>query len=55
MALESIEDDLEGIKKIKASYHQQTLIVEFDENLLSEQSILAAIKEKKYTPIPVEQ
>jgi copper chaperone CopZ len=53
MVLESIEDDLEGIKTIKASYHQQTLFIEFDEKLLTEQSILDAIKERRYTAIPM--
>jgi copper chaperone CopZ len=54
MLLESIEDDLEGIRKIKASYHKQTLVVEFDETILSEQTLLQAIQKKHYTPVPLE-
>ncbi len=54
MILEGIEDDLDGIKKIKASYHQQTLTVEFDETILSEQTLLDEIKKKRYTPEPIE-
>ena len=46
--LESIEDDLPGIKEINASYHKQQMTVEFDEALVSEAQILAAVKKKGY-------
>ena len=52
MRLEAMEDDLAGIRTIKASYHKQTLVVEFDERLLSEEALLAAIRKMDYTPIP---
>ncbi len=48
MILESIEDDLPGIKDIAASYRKGTLVVEFDEKVLSVEQILAAIKKKGY-------
>jgi copper chaperone CopZ len=48
MHLESIEDDLPGIKEISASYHKQTMIVEFDELKVSVDQILAAVKKKGY-------
>jgi copper chaperone CopZ len=50
MILESIEDDLPGIKDISASYHKGTLTIEFDEMQISEAQILEAVKEKGYTP-----
>ena len=49
MHLEGIEDDLPGIKKIKGSYVQQKLDVEFDETKVSEKQIIDAIIELGYT------
>jgi copper chaperone CopZ len=49
MKLESIEDDLPGIKEINASYHKQQMTVEFDESQVSEAQILAAVMKKGYT------
>ncbi len=54
MRLESMEDALTGILKIKASYHQQTLVVEFDEKNLPEQTLIDTIKKLGYTPEAVE-
>ena len=54
MILESIEDDLPGIKSISASYLKGTLAIEFDEKVLNVEQILAAIKKKGYqvqTPV----
>jgi len=48
MKLESIEDDLPGIKEINASYHKQQMTVEFDETKVSEDQIIAAAKKKGY-------
>jgi len=48
MILESIEDDLPGIKQISASYARGTMAVEFDENKVTVAQILAAIKKKGY-------
>ena len=49
--LESIEDILDGIKEINASYHKQQMIVEFDESKVSEAQIIAAAKKKGYTAL----
>jgi copper chaperone len=46
--LESIEDELAGIKRIKASYIRQLLEVEWNEELLSEEQIRTAIIGKGY-------
>jgi copper chaperone CopZ len=51
MRLESIEDELDGIKEINASYHKQQMIVEFDETVVSEDQIIAAAKKKGYQAI----
>lgn len=48
MKLESIEDDLPGIKEINASYHKQQMTVEFDETKVGEDQIIAAAKKKGY-------
>ena len=52
MKLESIEDELAGIKEINASYHKQQMVVEFDETKVSEEQIVAAAKKKGYQAIP---
>ena len=49
MALEGLEDELRGIKHISASYHKQTLDVEYDETALSVLRIVAAASELGYT------
>ena len=48
MILESIEDKLPGIKEVNASYKKGQMTVEFDEKLVSEGEILAAIEQKGY-------
>ncbi len=48
MEVESIEDDLPGIKKISASYQKAQMVVEFDESVVSEAQILAAVERKGY-------
>jgi len=52
MKLESIEDDLPGIKEINASYHKQQMVVEFDEKQVSDEQIIAAAKKKGYQAVP---
>jgi len=48
IVLESIEDDLVGVKRISASYAKGTMLVEFDETVLNVEQILAAIEKKGY-------
>jgi copper chaperone CopZ len=52
MKLEGIEDDLPGILHIKASYHKQTLELEYDEEQVSEVQILQEVVGLGYTPEP---
>lgn len=53
MKLESIEDELAGIKEINASYHRQQMVVEFDETRVNEDQIIAAVKKKGYQAVPL--
>ncbi len=49
MRLEGLEDDLPGVKRIKASYQKQQMEVEYDEKRLSASQIVDAIRELGYT------
>jgi copper chaperone CopZ len=50
MHLEGLEDELVGIRRISASYKKQTLEVEFDENKLTVEKIIASANEIGYHP-----
>ena len=49
MRIESLEDELPGIKNIAASYRKGQVSVEFDEKLISADAIIAAVGKKGYT------
>ena len=49
MRLEGLEDDLAGVKRVRASYQKQQLEVEYDETRVSAAQIAAAIRELGYT------
>jgi copper chaperone CopZ len=51
MKLESLEDSLDGVKEINASYHRLEMVIEYDESRLSEEQIIAAVKKKGYTAV----
>jgi copper chaperone CopZ len=48
MAIESIEDDLPGIKNISASYQKANMVVEYDELLVTEVQIINAVEKRGY-------
>ena len=48
MEVESIEDDLPGIKQVSASYQKAQMVVEFDETKVSETQIIAAVEKRGY-------
>lgn len=52
MKIESLEDDLDGVKEINASYHKLEMVIEYDESKLNDEQIIAAIKKKGYTATP---
>ena len=49
MKLESLEDTLDGVKEINASYHRLEMVVEYDESRLTAEQIVAAVRKKGYT------
>ena len=52
MKLESLEDTLEGVREINASYHRLEMVIEYDEKKLTEEQIIAAVKKKGYEAVP---
>jgi copper chaperone CopZ len=53
MNVESIEDDLPGIKKVTASYQKGQMVVEYDEMQVNEDQIIAAVKKRGYQVFPI--
>ncbi|MBI3169770.1 MAG: cation transporter [Chloroflexi bacterium] len=51
MKIESLEDDLDGVQEINASYHKLEMVIEYDESKLSDDEIVAAVKKKGYTAV----
>ncbi len=49
MRLEGLEDDLPGVKSVKASYQKQQIEVEYDEKKLNPAQIVAAVQGLGYT------
>ena len=49
MRLEGLEDDLPGVKRVRASYQKQQVEVEYDETRLTAAQIAAAIQRLGYT------
>ncbi len=48
MRLEAIKDELPGIKRVKASYQKEQMIVEYDESQLSVAQIRQWVEAKGY-------
>jgi copper chaperone CopZ len=48
MRLEGLEDDLPGVKRVRASYQKQQMEVEYDESAVSAAQIVAAIQQLGY-------
>ena len=54
ITLQSLEDDLPGVKQVDASYRSGKMAVEFDETKLTVERIITAIRELGYTAeVPV--
>ena len=51
MKLESLEDSLDGVKEINASYHRLEMVIEYDESKLTAEQIIAAVKKKGYIAV----
>ncbi|MCE7981791.1 MAG: copper chaperone [Caldilinea sp. CFX5] len=52
MRLEGIEDELQGVKRVTASYRKQQMEVEYDETQVTEQEIMAAVERHGYQAAP---
>jgi P-type Cu+ transporter len=52
MKLESLEDTLDGVREINASYHKLQMEIIYDETKLTDEQIIAAVKKKGYQAIP---
>ena len=51
MKLESLEDTLDGVKEINASYHRLEMVIEYDETKVNEDQIITAVKKKGYQAV----
>ena len=51
MKLESLEDTLDGVREISASYHRLEMVIVYDENKLTDEQIIAAVKKKGYQAV----
>ena len=52
MKLESLEDTLDGVKEVNASYHRLEMVIVYDETRLTDEQIIAAVKKKGYQAVP---
>ena len=52
MKLEALEDSLDGVKEVNASYHRLEMEVVYDESRITEEQIIAAVKKKGYQAVP---
>jgi copper chaperone CopZ len=52
MRLEGLEDTIMGVKRISASYQKGQMQVEYDETIVSDDQILAAVKRLGYQAKP---
>lgn len=53
MLLEGLEDEVDGIQRVEASYQKQRMDVEFDENRVSVEHIIVAARREGYEATPV--
>ena len=51
MKLESLEDTLDGVKEINASYHKLEMVIVYDEAKLTDEEIIAAVRKKGYQAV----
>lgn len=51
LKIESLEDELPGVRSVSASYAKGQVVVEYDETCLSSEQIVMAIRRKGYSAI----
>ena len=52
MKIESLEDDLDGVKEVNASYHKLEMVIEYDEAKLTDEQIVTAVKRRAIPQSP---
>jgi copper chaperone CopZ len=53
MRIESLEDELEGVRSISVSYRKGQMVVEYDETRLGDEAVIAAVKKQGYTAVVI--
>ena len=53
MKIENLEDELDGVRSISASYRKGQMVVEYDETRLGDEAIIAAVKKQGYTAVAI--
>jgi copper chaperone len=53
MLLEGLEDEVEGIVKVEASFKKQRMLVEYDESKITVAEIIQAAKKEGYDAAPI--
>ena len=51
MHIEALEDEIPGVEYIDVSYKKQTMVVEYDDNFVTPENIVAAVKKTGYTAV----
>ena len=54
MRLEGLEDEIPGVKQIRASYHRQEMIVEYDESRVTPEQVIEAARRLGYQAVPLD-
>jgi copper chaperone CopZ len=54
MRLEGLEDEIPGVKQVRASYHRQEMVVEYDEARVTPDQIVEAARKLGYQAVPVD-
>ena len=53
MRLDALEDTLDSVKEINASYRKLEMTVQYDETKLTDEQLIAAVKKKSCQAVPV--
>jgi P-type Cu+ transporter len=53
MEIESLEDELDGVRSISVSYRKGQMVVEYDETRLNDEAIILAVKKQGYTAVAI--
>lgn len=51
MTIDGLEDELSGVRQVSTSYHKGEMKVEYDENKVTTEEIISAVKKLGYTAV----